>query len=281
MSDCSDDVPPLRSRFRPLTAAMRWVHIYLSMFGFLAILFFAVTGLTLNHPDWFSMGVERVDRLEGLIDPALLGISPYGDGEAVGAPGNSTHAAESAPAVEEPPAVEGAPLDIPPAVAAAAGSDWSAALEAPPSVEQPLPAGRDPGANGEAAVKQEAVVALLRTRHNLGGAVKEFAVDPYQCIVLFKGPAYAADIFIERATGRYELTVRQQDWVALINDLHKGRNTGSAWSGVVDISAALMTISSVTGLVLLAASRTRRRSGLSAAVVGGAIMILAYVLLVP
>ena len=42
---------------------MRWLHIYLSVFSLAAILFFSVTGITLNHPDWFYAGVER--RVEG------------------------------------------------------------------------------------------------------------------------------------------------------------------------------------------------------------------------
>ncbi|MFY9252715.1 MAG: PepSY-associated TM helix domain-containing protein [Fuerstiella sp.] len=31
----------------------RWLHIYLSLFALATILFFSITGLTLNHPDWF------------------------------------------------------------------------------------------------------------------------------------------------------------------------------------------------------------------------------------
>lgn len=31
---------------------MRWVHVYVSMFALLVILFFGLTGLTLNNPDW-------------------------------------------------------------------------------------------------------------------------------------------------------------------------------------------------------------------------------------
>jgi uncharacterized protein len=31
----------------------RWLHIYLSMLSLGAIFFFSITGLTLNHPDWF------------------------------------------------------------------------------------------------------------------------------------------------------------------------------------------------------------------------------------
>ena len=32
----------------------RWLHIYLSMVTFAILLFFAVTGLTVNHPEWFA-----------------------------------------------------------------------------------------------------------------------------------------------------------------------------------------------------------------------------------
>ncbi len=37
------------------TAALsRWLHVYLSMLSFVVVLFFSVTGLTLNHADWFD-----------------------------------------------------------------------------------------------------------------------------------------------------------------------------------------------------------------------------------
>ena len=32
----------------------RWLHIYLSMASFAIVFFFAVTGLTLNHTEWFA-----------------------------------------------------------------------------------------------------------------------------------------------------------------------------------------------------------------------------------
>lgn len=39
----------------------RMLHAYLSAFAFLALMFFSVTGLTLNHPDWVRKDpVERV-----------------------------------------------------------------------------------------------------------------------------------------------------------------------------------------------------------------------------
>ena len=39
---------------RFIASASRWLHIYLSMFSFIIVLFFSVTGLTLNHADYFQ-----------------------------------------------------------------------------------------------------------------------------------------------------------------------------------------------------------------------------------
>lgn len=47
----------------------------------------------------------------------------------------------------------------------------------------------------------------------------------------------------------YESTDR--GWVAYFNDLHKGRNTGAAWSWFIDIFAAICVVFSLTGLWLL------------------------------
>lgn len=35
-------------------SVLRWLHIYTSMTSLLVVLFFAVTGITLNHPDWLA-----------------------------------------------------------------------------------------------------------------------------------------------------------------------------------------------------------------------------------
>ena len=51
---------------------MRWLHIYLSMFGLAAVLFFSATGITLNHPDWFFGEARRSVQAQGTIDPKLL-----------------------------------------------------------------------------------------------------------------------------------------------------------------------------------------------------------------
>jgi len=50
---------------RQLAVWSRWLHIYLSLISFGAILFFSVTGLTLNHPDWFFS--ESTSTVEGKV----------------------------------------------------------------------------------------------------------------------------------------------------------------------------------------------------------------------
>ncbi len=53
-------VRPLRLRVH---SALRWLHIYSSMVSLLAVLFFALTGVTLNHPDWLA--TESTTEVQG------------------------------------------------------------------------------------------------------------------------------------------------------------------------------------------------------------------------
>jgi hypothetical protein len=50
----------------------RTIHIYISMLGLLAVIFFSVTGIMLNHPDWFGFATPRVDKREGAIPEAMV-----------------------------------------------------------------------------------------------------------------------------------------------------------------------------------------------------------------
>ena len=71
-----------RAWSRRTAAVIRWLHIYLSMAAFGTMLLFSVTGLTLNHPEWFGAGVSGTEDLDGRLDPALLGSGdddPRGD----------------------------------------------------------------------------------------------------------------------------------------------------------------------------------------------------------
>jgi uncharacterized protein len=96
--------------------------------------------------------------------------------------------------------------------------------------------------------------------------VDDFLIDDAQCSVSFsvsfKGPGYEADVIIDRPSGRYDLTTTRAGFVAILNDLHKGRDTGKVWTRLIDISAVLMTSVALTGLLLLLYLHKRRLSGI-------------------
>ncbi len=122
------------------------------------------------------------------------------------------------------------------------------------------------------------IVEWLRRQHEIRAALSDFRIDDAQIGVSFKGPGYAADAFIDRATGQYDLTVTSAGLVGIINDLHKGRDTGPGWSLFIDISAIFLTLVSLTGLVLMFFIKRRRFSGYVVAVCGLLISYLVYVI---
>lgn len=64
-------------------------------------------------------------------------------------------------------------------------------------------------------------------------------------------PGGDAWISIDRETGAVEHEKTTRGAVSLLNDLHKGRNAGQAWSWFIDIFAGACVVFAVTGLILL------------------------------
>lgn len=189
-----------RAGGRPWPRWVRWLHIYGSMLGLAATLLFAVTGLTLNHADWFESKEPTVRAFAGELPAPLLAD----------------------------------------------------------------------------AVDKLAVAERLRAAHRLQGMVTEFLVDDAQCLVVWKGPGYAADATIERADGRYRIEEQRRGLWAVLDDLHKGRDCGPVWSLVIDVSAVALAFLSITGLWLLLYLKKRRRAGLLTALVGAAAVVAAF-----
>ncbi len=195
-----------RQLYRKSAAAFRWLHIYLSMLGFTTLMFFAITGITLNHPTWFGGSEQRVEDAFGELPPSLVA----GD------------------------------------------------------------------------VRKLEVAETLRHRHRLKGRVTEFQVDDYECMIVFKGPGYAADAFVDRESGKYTVTTTSGNLTSIFNDLHKGRDAGTVWNTlIIDGSAVLLVLMSLSGFGLLLYLKKRRVSGLLAAVVGTVILIAAWAFWVP
>lgn len=64
-------------------------------------------------------------------------------------------------------------------------------------------------------------------------------------------PGGDAWVSIDRASGAVTAETTDRGWISWTNDLHKGRNSGSAWSWFIDIFAGACVLFTLTGLVLL------------------------------
>lgn len=132
-----------------------------------------------------------------------------------------------------------------------------------------------------AKIKKLEIVELLRSQYSVKGYVSDFLIDDNQCSLSFKGPGYSADAFINRADGKFKLSVLKLGLVAVLNDLHKGRDSGSGWGILIDISAVLLILVSLSGLVMLLFLKKKRLSGIAWAVIGGVVCYLVYKIFVP
>ena len=192
---------PARTRLRSAKAQwnvwLRWLHTYTSMISLLVVLFFSLTGITLNHPDWL-FGTQQVTR------------------EATGT----------------------------------------------------LPAGWMQGGQ----VNWLVVAEELRSAQGLRGRAGDTRTDGTEASLSFAAPGYSADAFIDTATGAYTVNVLEQGSVAALNDLHKGRDAGTAWRGVIDLSGVVLTLVSVTGIGILLFLKKTRVQALS--VMGGASVLV-------
>lgn len=90
----------------------------------------------------------------------------------------------------------------------------------------------------------------LRAR-GVYGAVSERRADDREASITFKAPGYSADCLIDARTGEYRLTTSYQGAVGVLNDLHRGRDAGSGWGLLIDVSGIVLVVVSATGLGLL------------------------------
>lgn len=181
----------------------RWLHIYVSMISFIIVLFFSITGLTLNHADYFQKS-SIITEEKGTVDTSWV-------------------------------------------------------------IQQDT-----------LKIKKLELVEFFRAKYKIKGALQDFRIDDREISFSFKAPGFQADVFIEREDASYTLTITNQGIMGFVNDLHKGRDTGKVWLWIIDISAILMTLISLTGLILLLFLKKKRLSGIVLLIIGGLISYLVY-----
>jgi hypothetical protein len=181
----------------------RWLHIYLSMVSFAIVLFFSVTGLTLNHADLFA-GKAITTKDTGSLTLTWVNVKDTN------------------------------------------------------------------------LVAKLNIAEYFRNKYHVKGAVSDFRIDDSQISISYRGPGYEGDAYITRETGGYELSQTRGSFIAFMNDLHKGRDTGTAWSWIIDVSAIFLVLISLSGLILLLFIKKKRVSGIILAIVGLFLICLIY-----
>ena len=63
---------------KKLLSVSRLVHIYVSIALFTLLIFFSVTGITLNHPEWFAAEQSQDSSLDFQVAPELLAEDQQG-----------------------------------------------------------------------------------------------------------------------------------------------------------------------------------------------------------
>lgn len=185
---------PLRLRVH---SVLRWLHIYTSMVSLLVVLFFAATGVTLNHPSWLA--AERTEEVSGT---------------------------------------------LPAAWKTAKGIDWLVVAE------------------------------HLRAANGVHGTVADRREDAREGSLTFRAPGYSADAFIDVRTGGYKLTTSYQGAIGVINDLHRGRDSGGTWAWLIDVAGVFLVFLSLTGLGLLFYLKKVRIKGLVVMAAGAALVVV-------
>ena len=91
-------------------------------------------------------------------------------------------------------------------------------------------------------------------------SAKGFAVEwsEDEAYVPMPRPGGDAWLRVDLKEGTVEYEKTDRGWISYLNDLHKGRNTGGAWSLFIDVFAIGCLVFCITGLLILKMHAQRR-----------------------
>jgi hypothetical protein len=75
--------------------------------------------------------------------------------------------------------------------------------------------------------------------------------SPEEIYLSLPRPGGDAWLRIERESGSVEYERTDRGWISYLNDLHKGRHTGTAWAWFLDIFSVACLVFCITGLFIL------------------------------
>ena len=120
----------------------------------------------------------------------------------------------------------------------------------PPALLQQLQTLATKNADTKAELPSEAIDWLGEAMSiRAAGRIAEWSSDELYVSLPRPGGDAWATLDLETGAVAYEVTDR--GWISYLNDLHKGRNAGPAWSLFIDVFAIAALVFASTGLLLL------------------------------
>lgn len=104
----------------------------------------------------------------------------------------------------------------------------------------------EPDATARAGLQQ-----WLRDQWQLRSTLDGLEWDNDELYLPLPRPGGDGWLSADLTSGEVEYEVTDRGWISWLNDLHKGRNTGLAWSWFLDLFAVACLVFSLTGLLLL------------------------------
>ncbi|MFT5880916.1 MAG: hypothetical protein ACI86X_002055 [Moritella sp.] len=197
----------------------RRLHVYISMALLLVVLFFSITGITLNRPSLFVSTLPDVSETIITIPTDLF--STDAGNFVPNKTGILDYLAEHAQLSGQPSALD--------------------------------------------------VFTQVEDGELLEG---EIALD-------YKGPGYNVAVFIDMTTAEAVIEKTHYGVVAVLNDLHKGRNSGEVWRWFIDITAVLMVFFVLTGVCLLLPKKKTLKTSLKWTLFGSLVTLIIFLVAVP
>ncbi len=105
--------------------------------------------------------------------------------------------------------------------------------------------------DAENAPLPKEIVAWLNANQGIHAGNKNAEWSEEEVYLSLPRPGGDAWLTIDLTSGALEYELTERGWISYFNDLHKGRNTGVAWSWFIDFFAVACIIFCITGLLLL------------------------------
>ncbi|MEY3660964.1 MAG: hypothetical protein RLZZ169_1790 [Pseudomonadota bacterium] len=117
---------------------------------------------------------------------------------------------------------------------------------------------------------------FLRREFGLRRDLATLEVSPDGLLVDYRAPGRSAFVEIDVFNGRAAFELTDFGVIALLNDLHKARDTDVIWKWLVDASGVLIVVFSLAGFVLLLPSQSRLKRVTLVTLLGLGLLAAAY-----